>query len=116
MGLPRRSCLKRYALGRPSDLVRLILECAAGYARALTDEGVRKNGQATVKRVLVRWVVGVAVLLVIDIVAEALVFEWLAWNGTTKNDWFFVLWWLAVLAWTVDCSLKVWHSACGSSG
>jgi hypothetical protein len=69
-----------------------------------------------VKRVLVRWVVGVAVLLVIDIVAEALVFEWLAWNGTTKNDWFFVLWWLAVLAWTVDCSLKVWHSACGSSG
>jgi hypothetical protein len=68
------------------------------------------------KRVLVRWVVGVAVLLVIDIVAEALVFEWLAWNGTTKNDWFFVLWWLAVLAWTVYCSLKVWHSACGSSG
>jgi hypothetical protein len=69
-----------------------------------------------VKRVLVRWVVGVAVLLVIDLVAEALVFEWLAWNGTTKNDWFFVLWWLAVLAWTVYCSLKVWHSACGSSG
>jgi hypothetical protein len=68
------------------------------------------------KRVLVRWVVGVAVLLAIDIVAEALVFEWLAWNGTTKNDWFFVLWWLAVLAWTVYCSLKVWHSACGSSG
>jgi hypothetical protein len=68
------------------------------------------------KRVLVRWVVGVAVLLAIDIVAEALAFEWLAWNGTTKNDWFFVLWWLAVLAWTVYCSLKVWHSACGSSG
>lgn len=78
--------------------------------------GVRKIGQATMKRVLVRWVVGVAVLLAIDIVAEALVFEWLAWNGTTKNDWFFVLWWLAVLAWTVYCSLKVWHSACGSSG
>ena len=115
MGLPRRLCLKRYAPAPPSDLVRRILECAAGYARALLDEGVRKNGQATVKRVLVRWVVGFAVLLVIDIVAEALVFEWLAWNGTTKNDWFFVLWWLAMLAWTFHCGLTVWHTARGSS-
>ncbi|SVA32936.1 uncharacterized protein METZ01_LOCUS85790 [marine metagenome] len=24
---------------------------------------------------------------------EGIVFEWLEWNGTTKNDWFFVLWW-----------------------
>ena len=64
---------------------------------------------------LVRWAIGTAALLVIDMIAEALVFEWLAWNGTTKNDWFFMLWWLAVLAWTFHCSLKVWQSARGSA-
>ena len=67
------------------------------------------------KLALVRWVAGIAALLLIDIIAEALVFEWLGWNGTTKNDWFFMLWWLAVLAWTFHCSLKVWQSARGSS-
>ena len=67
------------------------------------------------KRALVHWVAGIAALLLIDIIAEALVFEWLGWNGTTKNDWFFMLWWLAVLAWTFHCSLKVWQSARGSS-
>ena len=115
MGLSRRSCLKRYALGRPPDLVGLILAVALGHARALTNEGEDKNGPATVKRALVRWVAGIAALLLIDIIAEALVFEWLGWNGTTKNDWFFMLWWLAVLAWTFHCSLKVWQSARGSS-
>ena len=49
------------------------------------------------KAALVRWVTGIAALLVIDIIAEALVFEWLAWNGTTKNDWFFMLWWACLL-------------------
>jgi len=29
------------------------------------------------------------------------VFEWLKWNGTSKNDWFFMLWWIAVLLWFV---------------
>ena len=24
---------------------------------------------------------------------EGFVFEWLEWNGTNKNDWFFALWW-----------------------
>jgi hypothetical protein len=30
---------------------------------------------------------------------EGIVFEWLEWNGTSKNDWFFVLWWGVVVAW-----------------
>ena len=91
------------------------MECALDHARALTNEGEDKNGPATVKRALVRWVAGIAALLLIDIIAEALVFEWLGWNGTTKNDWFFMLWWLAVLAWTFHCSLKAWQSARRSS-
>ena len=58
---------------------------------------------------LVRWVTGIAALLVIDVIAEALVFEWLAWNGTTKNDWFFMLWWVAVLLWTLYCAQRGWR-------
>ena len=68
------------------------------------------------RNALVRWVIGIAALLVIDIIAEALVFEWLAWNGTTKNDWFFMLWWAVVLGWTIHCSFRVWRSVRGSSG
>ena len=64
---------------------------------------------------LVRWAIGTAALLVIDMIAEALVFEWLAWNGTTKNDWFFVLWWLSVLAWTTHCVLRIWQEVNPSS-
>jgi hypothetical protein len=30
---------------------------------------------------------------------EGIVFEWLGWNGTTKNDWFFALWWGFVVIW-----------------
>ncbi len=64
---------------------------------------------------LVRWAIGIVALLVIDIIAEALVFEWLAWNGTTKNDRFFMLWWAVVLVWTIPCSLGIWQSLNGSS-
>ena len=67
------------------------------------------------KAALVRWVTGIAALLVIDIIAEALVFEWLEWNGTTKNDWFFMLWWAVVLVWTIHCGLRIWQSLNGSS-
>lgn len=67
------------------------------------------------KRALVRWAIGIAALVVIDIVAETLIFEWLAWNGTTKNDWFFMLWWAVVLVWTIHCSLWIWQSLNGSS-
>jgi hypothetical protein len=32
---------------------------------------------------------------------EAIVFEALSWNGTNKNDWFFMLWWLLVSFWFI---------------
>ena len=45
------------------------------------------------------WVFGFFVLLSFDLFMEGFVFEWLEWNGTTKNDWFFVLWWGFVVVW-----------------
>ena len=38
------------------------------------------------------WVFGFFCLLALDLFMEAFVFEWLGWNGTNKNDWFFALW------------------------
>ncbi|MDB3881267.1 hypothetical protein N9340_00680 [Gammaproteobacteria bacterium] len=35
------------------------------------------------------WVFGFFLLLSFDLFVEAFVFEWLSWNGTDKNDWFF---------------------------
>jgi len=32
---------------------------------------------------------------------EGFVFEWLEWNGTIKNDWFFALWWGFVVIWVI---------------
>ena len=49
--------------------------------------------------VFLLWVFGFFALLSFDLFVEAFVFEWLAWNGTTKNDWFFVLWWGLVVVW-----------------
>ena len=54
-----------------------------------------------------RWLVGLALLLAIDLFAEAIVFEWLQWNGTTKNDWFFMLWWTLVALWTLGNAYRV---------
>jgi hypothetical protein len=48
-----------------------------------------------------KWVSGFFALLALDIFMEGLVFEWLEWNGTTKNDWFFQLWWSLVLLWLI---------------
>ena len=45
------------------------------------------------------WVFGFFCLLALDLFMEAFVFEWLGWNGTNKNDWFFALWWGAVAVW-----------------
>lgn len=53
------------------------------------------------------WLVGLALLLAIDLFAEAVVFEWLQWNGTTKNDWFFMLWWAVVALWTLTSAYRV---------
>ena len=47
------------------------------------------------------WVFGFFVLLSFDLFMEGIVFEWLEWNGTTKNDWFFALWWGLVVIWFI---------------
>ena len=45
------------------------------------------------------WVFGFSLLLSFDLFMEGIVFEWLDWNGTNKNDWFFALWWGFVVVW-----------------
>jgi hypothetical protein len=45
------------------------------------------------------WVFGFFLLLSFDLFMEGIVFEWLNWNGTKKNDWFFALWWGLVVVW-----------------
>ena len=47
------------------------------------------------------WVFGFFALLSFNLFMEGLVFEWLEWNGTTKNDWFFALWWGFVVVWFI---------------
>jgi len=64
---------------------------------------------------LLRWCLGAALLLIIDVFAEAVVFEWLQWNGTTKNDWFFLLWWLIVAEWTVFSARRIWRAMSNKS-
>ena len=48
-----------------------------------------------------KWLSGFFALLSLDIFMECFVFEWLKWNGTTKNDWFFQLWWSLVILWLI---------------
>ena len=48
-----------------------------------------------------KWLGGFAPLIALDLVAEFWIFELLGWNGTSKNDWFFMLWWVLVLVWFV---------------
>jgi len=55
------------------------------------------------------WLLTFIGLIVISLFAEAIVFEWLQWNGTTKNDWFFMLWWLFVLAWFIYGAKKIFQ-------
>ena len=45
------------------------------------------------------WILGFVVLFVFDLFIEGVVFEWLELIGTTKNDWFFKVWWVAVVIW-----------------
>ena len=41
-----------------------------------------------------------------DLFMEGVVFEYLQWNGTTKNDWFFILWWNLSGLWTLYCGKR----------
>ena len=45
------------------------------------------------------WILGFVVLFVFDLFIEGVVFEWLELSGTTKNDWFFKVWCVAVVIW-----------------
>lgn len=62
-----------------------------------------------------RFIAGLAGLLAVDLFAEFYVFEWLEWNGTDKNDWFFLLWWGLVLLWTFSCAQRGWRVIRGAS-
>ena len=57
--------------------------------------------KAAAMRAILHWLLGFVVLVVVVLFAQLVVFEWLKWNGTTKNDWFFMLWWIVVLLWFV---------------
>jgi hypothetical protein len=57
---------------------------------------------------LLIWVFGFFVLLSFELFVEAFVFEWLKWNGTNKNDWFFVLWWGLVVIWMLHGLTALW--------
>ena len=48
-------------------------------------------------RFFIIWIIGFIGLFVFDLFIEGFVFEWLEWNGTTKNDWFFKVWWGGVV-------------------
>tara|TARA_Y100001958_G_scaffold151071_1_gene135597 strand:+ start:468 stop:674 length:207 start_codon:yes stop_codon:yes gene_type:complete len=63
-----------------------------------------------VRNELARFFAGAVLLLAIDVLAELVIFEWLEWNGTTKNDWFFMLWWGCVLFWTTYSGIRVWRA------
>lgn len=54
-----------------------------------------------VLNIVTLWILGFVILLEFDFFMESYPFEWLHWNGTTKNDWFFIMWWMMVLAWLV---------------
>jgi len=59
------------------------------------------------------WVFGFFLLLSFDLFVEAFVFEWLSWNGTDKNDWFFALWWGLVVVWALHGCIKlrsIWNT------
>jgi len=55
------------------------------------------------------WVFGFFALLSFDLFVEGVVFEWLEWTGTTKNDWFFALWWGAVVTWFLYGAVTLWQ-------
>ena len=55
------------------------------------------------------WVFGFFALLSFDLFVEGFVFEWLEWNGTNKNDWFFVLWWGLGVVWFLNGSISLYQ-------
>jgi hypothetical protein len=58
---------------------------------------------------LVKWLLCVLLWFLFDLFMEAVVFEALEWNGTTKNDWFFILWWIVLFFWSLYCLKKIFR-------
>jgi len=56
---------------------------------------------------LLVWLLGFIALLVFDLLMELFAFEWLNWNGTGKNDWFFMLWWCVVAVWFLYGTIQI---------
>jgi hypothetical protein len=52
---------------------------------------------------------GVLLWFLFDLFMEAVVFEVLGWNGTTKNDWFFILWWIVLFFWLLYGLRKIFR-------
>jgi hypothetical protein len=57
------------------------------------------------------WLLVLIGLVALDLFAETIIFEWLQWNETTKNDWFFIIWWFAVFAWYFLGAKKIFQSS-----
>jgi hypothetical protein len=51
-------------------------------------------------KIAVYWFLGFVLLLGTIVLMKRVLFEFLHWNGTTKNDWAYILWWIVVFAWT----------------
>lgn len=56
------------------------------------------------------WVFGFFAWLTFDLFAEAFIFEWLQWNGTEQNDWFFSLWWGVTVSWGLYGLIKIYQA------
>jgi len=62
-------------------------------------------------KLISNWLLVLIGLVALDLFVETIVFEWLQWNGTTKNDWFFIIWWFAVFAWYIFGAKKIFQSS-----
>ena len=58
---------------------------------------------------LIKWLLSVLLWFLFDLFMEAVVFEALEWNGTTKNDWFFILWWIVFFFWLLYGIKKIFR-------
>lgn len=70
---------------------------------------ISSNKSKTIK-LITNWLLVFMALIALDFFAEAFIFEWLAWNGTNKNDWFFILWWILVLSWFTYGTTKIFKT------
>jgi uncharacterized protein (DUF952 family) len=56
------------------------------------------------------WVFGFFAWVAFDLFVEAFIFEWLQWNGTEQNDWFFALWWGVTVSWGLYGLIRIYQA------